>query len=69
MAERKVASADTTWYGSTRCGGGVPYTGGMVDQWEVGQRQIDGGGQRKAEKATASGDRASRDKMGTSHFN
>jgi hypothetical protein len=37
MAERKAASADTTWYGSTRCGGGVPYTGGMVDQWEVGQ--------------------------------
>jgi hypothetical protein len=69
MAEQKVASADMMWYGRTRCRGGVPYTGGMVDRWEVGHWQTDGGRQRKAEKVAASGDRASRDKMGTSHFN
>jgi hypothetical protein len=64
MAERKAASADMTWYGSTRCEGGVPWTGGMVDRWEMGHRRTDGGGRRKTEKAGAFGDRASRDKMG-----
>jgi hypothetical protein len=34
-----------------------------VDQWEMGQRQTDGGGRRKTKKAAVFGDRARRDKM------